>query len=214
MTVLPILKGGISVIRMPSAPFVSVVRFRARDAEDLRHGDRRKNEIGAAQAETDGTDDQADDHGHGDAGPDAVPGRDLAVLQQDHRGVGANAEVGGMAHGVLAGVASQEVPARAHDDADKDQDHHVERIGALHEFRDQKERGNCDRCPARPVLTAIPRMLFVSGLISRICPCQSFEVPSNPEGLNRSTSRNRTNTITSFQPGAEVDAARPTRQCR
>ena len=128
-----------------------VLQVQGRDAEDLGHGDGGEDEVGPAQTEADGADDQAGRHGNRDAGPDAVPGSDVPVLQQDHRGVGAHAEVGSMAHGVLARVSAQDVPGRSRDDADEDQDHDVEGVGARHELRQQEEQYDARQRRTGPV---------------------------------------------------------------
>jgi hypothetical protein len=46
----------------------------------------------------------------------------------------------------------------------------------------------------------IPILTPALSLKERVISHQSFDVPSSPDGLNKSTSRNRTNTMTSFQP--------------
>ena len=54
-----------------------------------------------------------------------------------------------------------------------------------------------------PRFSEKPKALLLSHIASfekKFSPNQSFDVPNRPEGLNKSTSRNRTNTMTSFQP--------------
>ena len=85
-----------------------------------------------------------DRHGNDDASAETPPGRQVPRLQQDDHGVGADAEVGGVAHRVLAAVPADEVPGLAHDDGEEEEDHDVERVGALHEFRDQEEQHDHD----------------------------------------------------------------------
>ena len=111
-----------------------VLQVEGREPDDLGHRDGGQHEVGAAQPEADAADDQATTSATTSAGPHPVPGRDLPALHQDHGRVGADAEVGGVADRVLAGVAAEDVPALPHDDAEEEQDHDVERVGALHEF--------------------------------------------------------------------------------
>ncbi|MNL47394.1 hypothetical protein D3C87_1701820 [compost metagenome] len=54
--------------------------------------------------------DQGGAHGHHGAGPHAQPGADAQVHEQPGRGIGAQAEVGGVAERELARDAAQYVP--------------------------------------------------------------------------------------------------------
>ncbi len=85
--------------------------------QDLGHRDGGEDEIGAAQPEADGADDERHHHDNRGACPDAVPGGYLPVLHEHHRDIGAGPEIGGMPDRVLTGVAAEDVPALSHDGA-------------------------------------------------------------------------------------------------
>ncbi len=114
------------------------------EPHDFSDGNGGQDEIRSAQAEADGADDQRDHQGDADTGQCPVPGENLLVLQQDHGGVGAGAEVGGVAYRVLTGVAADHVPGLAHDHGEENQDHDVQGVGALHKVGKEKE--GCQDC--------------------------------------------------------------------
>ncbi len=112
----------------------------------LRGRDGRDREVGATQAEAQPADRQARDRSHDTAGDHADPRRDVVVDLEDGRGIGAEAEIGGVPERKLLGVTAHQIPGGADKGEQQDPHENIDRKRALHHHRQTDEDGypDCD----------------------------------------------------------------------
>jgi len=119
----------------------------AHQRDDAREADGDEDEVGAAELEGEAPDQPAGQRGQCDRAGERQPERPLEPERQERRGVGADAEEGGVAERELPGVAEEEVQRERQHAEDPRHDDDVEKVGALEPER-QRE-GEEDRCSGR-----------------------------------------------------------------
>src|SRR6185312_13989025 len=129
------------------------------DADELGDRDRRHAEIMALQPEGRRADHQREHEAHGDAERHADERRQLPLLKDEQRQIGAGAEEHGVRDRDLAGIAADDVPCRGADRREQDQGAHVLQEGGAAGAGDEpgiKQRHRAEREP-EPAHHAVPK---------------------------------------------------------
>src|SRR5260370_10462537 len=158
-----------------------MAEFQEDQHQGLRGRDGGDGEVGAAKTKAQPADRQARQHRHHAAGDHPDPGRDAEIDLQDGRGVGAEAEIGGVPERQLLGVAAHQVPGDAEEREQQDADEDVDRKRAFDDQR-QGDEHNCARRERQQSLRSQSQNRH------RALP------PPRPVGLNASVSSSIANT--------------------
>ena len=148
-------------------------------SHDFGHGQRGERKIRTTQAEADQANRNGHHHGQTATDHQAEPGRPPELQMQQHRGVGANAEEGGMTKRHLSGVAPEQVPRHAEQGREEHHDQHVV----------EKWIGCRKRCPEQRQRDHHPDDVILA---------HALPAPNRSDGRNSSTSRKSTKPMVSL----------------
>src|SRR2546422_1153598 len=164
------------------------------DAAHLGEGDREQHEVEAAQAEPEAekADEGAEHRGQRAADEHPHPRREAGGERQDGRGVGADADEGGVAGRELPRVSADDVPGLTEVGVEEDEDEHRDQVGAQHQRQGQQH----DDCQRRQVLQIARLPKMPAGLTRRITTRSAKLTSSFIDGLrNTAPSDSATETI-------------------
>src|SRR6266581_993966 len=137
---------GIGDLGHPLLAAGDFVPLEADRPDDLREGQREHREVDAREAHAEEAEDEREGAGQHAGRGKGEEKRHAGLLHEDAGGVGADAEVGGVAEGDEAGVADQEIEA----DREEAHDDHVgrdERVEARAERGDEERGDHDERAP-------------------------------------------------------------------